>query len=218
MANGYGNRQGVGDAIKDCWLGQGKARKDLFVMTKTPGGLNSSEVAAAHAENMELLQPGPARNPHTRGLVGQGYHCSSAARRPRRHRLHRGTFARRPLPFLLPAGPYGMPGAGRGEMPALSNPAMRQEEWLALEAAYYSGGARSIGVSHCCTAHLGVIAMVTVTPSVNQAEYHVRAEIGTYFMSCSPLCGPCIYTPSNSLIDGDLVSVIASHYPGVKGR
>ena len=46
----------MGDAIKDCWLGQGKARKDLFVMTKIPGGLNSSEVAAAHAENMELLQ------------------------------------------------------------------------------------------------------------------------------------------------------------------
>ena len=122
-----------------------------------------------------------------------------------------------------------MPGAGRGETPALSNPAMRQEEWLALEAVYYSGAARSIGVSHYCSTHLDdVMAVATVTPSVNQVEYHVGsgdvdhvmdkcAEIGTYFMSYSPLCGPCTYTPSNSLIDGDLVSEIASHYPGVTG-
>lgn len=59
-------------------------------------------------------------------------------------------------------------------------------------------------------------------------EYHVGsgdvdhvmqkcAEIGTYFMSYSPLCGPCTYQPSNSLIDGDLVSEIASHYPNVTG-
>lgn len=51
-ANGYGNEQGVGDAIRDCWIGAGKAREDLFVMTKIPGGLNTSGVMAAHNQNM----------------------------------------------------------------------------------------------------------------------------------------------------------------------
>jgi len=61
-----------------------------------------------------------------------------------------------------------------------------------------------------------------------QVEYHVGsgdidavmgkcAAIGTYFMSFSPLCGPCHYVPANSLIDGDLVTEIASHYPNVTG-
>lgn len=110
-----------------------------------------------------------------------------------------------------------------------ASPAARQEEWLALEQVYYSGEARSIGVSHYCSNHLDdVMAVATVTPSVNQVEYHVGsgdvdhvmdkcAEIGTYFMSYSPLCGPCTYKPSNSLIDGDLVTEIASHYPNVTG-
>ena len=35
-------------------------------------------------------------------------------------------------------------------------------------------------------------------------------------MSFSPLCGPCAYEPSDSLINGDLVSEIASVY-GVSG-
>jgi diketogulonate reductase-like aldo/keto reductase len=59
-------------------------------------------------------------------------------------------------------------------------------------------------------------------------EYHVGGgdidsviakcqAIGTYFMSFSPLCGPCHYTPANSLIDGDLVTEVASHYPNVTG-
>ena len=46
-ANGYGNEKGVGRAIKDCWKG---AREDLFVMTKIPGGLNTSETLAARAQ------------------------------------------------------------------------------------------------------------------------------------------------------------------------
>lgn len=54
-ANGYGNEQGVGDAIKDCWVGNGKAREELFVMTKIPGGLNTDETLAAHQENLDLL-------------------------------------------------------------------------------------------------------------------------------------------------------------------
>ena len=53
---GYGNEKGVGQAIQDCWLGKGKAREDLFVMTKIPGGLDTEGVQQAHADNMEWLQ------------------------------------------------------------------------------------------------------------------------------------------------------------------
>jgi diketogulonate reductase-like aldo/keto reductase len=55
-ANGYGNEEGVGQAIQDCWLGKGKAREDLFVMTKIPGGLDTAGVQAAHDDNMKWLQ------------------------------------------------------------------------------------------------------------------------------------------------------------------
>jgi diketogulonate reductase-like aldo/keto reductase len=52
-AFGYGNQKGVGMAIKDCWQG---SREDLFVMTKIPGGLNATQVAAAHKQNLFELQ------------------------------------------------------------------------------------------------------------------------------------------------------------------
>jgi len=48
-AFGYGNEKGVGLAIKDCWQ---KPREDLFVMTKIPGGLNASQLYAAHRQNL----------------------------------------------------------------------------------------------------------------------------------------------------------------------
>ena len=48
-ANGYGNEQGVGQAIRDCWKGK---REDLFVMTKIPGGLNASEVRRPRANRL----------------------------------------------------------------------------------------------------------------------------------------------------------------------
>lgn len=103
----------------------------------------------------------------------------------------------------------------------------RQEEWLALEAIYKSGQARSIGISHYCTQHImDILEVATVLPSINQVEYHVGSQdvdqviptchaFGITFMSFSPLCGPCEYKPSDSLVDGTLVTQIASHYPGV---
>jgi diketogulonate reductase-like aldo/keto reductase len=73
-----------------------------------------------------------------------------------------------------------------------------------------------------------VMEVATVTPSINQVEYHVGSgdlnrviakcqALGTYFMSYSPLCGPCHYKASDSLIDGDLVTQVASHYANVTG-
>jgi diketogulonate reductase-like aldo/keto reductase len=62
-----------------------------------------------------------------------------------------------------------------------------------------------------------------VTPAINQVEYHVGSQdvddvmatcsdLGITFMSFSPLCGPCSYEPQDSLISGDLVTQIGSHY------
>lgn len=110
----------------------------------------------------------------------------------------------------------------------VASPAARQEEWLALESIYYSGQARSIGVSHYCENHFDDIMQVaSIKPSVNQVEYHVGSQdidhvteycdrLGITFMSFSPLCGPCEYEPEDSLIHGNLVSEIASKH-GVSG-
>jgi diketogulonate reductase-like aldo/keto reductase len=104
----------------------------------------------------------------------------------------------------------------------------RQEEWLALEEIYKSGEARSIGISHYCPQHIhDILEVATVLPAINQVEYHIGSqdvdnvmetckEFGITFMSFSPLCGPCqLENPKDSLIDGALVTEIASHYQGV---
>jgi diketogulonate reductase-like aldo/keto reductase len=108
--------------------------------------------------------------------------------------------------------------------PAKASREMRQEEWLALEAIYLSGEARSIGFSHYCTSHIDdVLEVASVTPSINQVEYHVGSgdvddvmqkcrDNKITFMSFSPLCGPCEYEPKDSLINGDLVTEIANKY------
>lgn len=105
-----------------------------------------------------------------------------------------------------------------------ASPDARREEWLALEAIYYTGEARTIGISHYCSRHiLDIMWAATVTPSVNQVEYHVGSQdvdsvietcsdFGITFMSFSPLCGPCEYEPEDSLVNGSLVQHVASHY------
>lgn len=101
---------------------------------------------------------------------------------------------------------------------------MRQEEWRALEEIYYTGKARSIGISHYCPQHIDdILEIATVMPSINQVEYHVGSgdidgvmekcrENKITFMSFSPLCGPCQYEPEDSLITGTLVTEIAQRY------
>jgi diketogulonate reductase-like aldo/keto reductase len=111
----------------------------------------------------------------------------------------------------------------------VASKAARQEEWLALESIYQTGEARSIGISHYCTNHImDVLEVATVMPSINQVEYHIGSqdvdnviefckEKGITFMSFSPLCGPCEYEPQDSLIHGDLVTEIGSHYGNTTG-
>ena len=105
----------------------------------------------------------------------------------------------------------------------------RQEEWRALEALYHQGKTRSIGISHYCPQHIDdILEVATVRPTLNQVEYHVGshdvnhvmdkcAQEGIYFMSFSPLCGPCQSDPKDSLIHGELVQEIASHYGNKTG-
>ena len=105
-----------------------------------------------------------------------------------------------------------------------ASPEARREEWLALEAIYYKGEARTIGISHYCSKHiLDIMWVATVTPAVNQVEYHIGSQdvdsvietcsdFGITFMSFSPLCGPCEYEPDESLVSGSLVKRVASHY------
>lgn len=185
-AYGYRNQKGVGKAIQDCWFGttneEGarRSREDLFVMTKIPGGLNTSEVWEAHQQNLKDL--------------GLDY-----------------------VDHLMTHFPADWEKT-------VASPKARKEEWLALEAIYKTGQTRSIGVSHYCNRHLDdILEVATVIPSINQVEYHVGSQdidiVMQYcakhditFMSFSPLCGPCELEPQDSLVHGDLVTEIASHY------
>ena len=176
-AFGYGNQKGVGLAIRDCWKGK---REDLFVMTKIPGGLNSSQVHAAHMQN--LMQLGLDYVDHLMTHFPADWAATNAS------------------------------------------PKHRQDEWLALEQIYYAGQARSIGISHYCTQHIDdILDVATITPSINQVEYHIGSQDvdgviekckneGITFMSFSPLCGPCQYEPEDSLVTGDLVTRIGAQY------
>jgi len=178
-AFGYKNQRGVGQAIQDCYTG---TRKELFVMTKIPGGLHVSEALSLHKENLRELQ--------------LDY-----------------------VDHLMVHFPSDW-----NQSPDRANRDTRQEEWLALENIYYRGEARSIGISHYCEEHIdNVLEIATVTPAINQVEYHVGSgdvdaviekchHHNITFMSYSPLCGPCETTPENSLITGELVTSIANKY------
>uniref|UniRef100_A0A7S4AXL1 NADP-dependent oxidoreductase domain-containing protein n=1 Tax=Pseudo-nitzschia australis TaxID=44445 RepID=A0A7S4AXL1_9STRA len=176
-AYGYKNQKGVGRAIKDCWKGK---REDLFVLTKIPGGLNTTEVQTLHENNLEEL--------------GLDY-----------------------VDHLMTHFPADWEHTNAGAK-------ARQEEWLALEDIYKTGEAQTIGISHYCSKHiLDILWVATVTPALNQVEYHVGSQdidqvietcsdFGITFMSFSPLCGPCSYEPSDSLVNGNLVTNIAAEY------
>lgn len=162
-------------------------RSDLFVLTKVPGGLSFSETLAAHHHNLFLLNLEYVD--HLMVHYPADWQACKASKQ------------------------------------------FRQEEWRALEEIYYSGKARSIGVSHYCSRHLDdIFEIATVFPSLNQVEYHVGSQDVDHviqyckdhniaFMSFSPLCGPCTMKDphQDSLIDGDLVTEIAAHYPNVTG-
>jgi diketogulonate reductase-like aldo/keto reductase len=91
-----------------------------------------------------------------------------------------------------------------------------QEQWGAMEAFYKAGKARAIGVSNYCPSSLECIKKTaTVTPAVNQVQYHVGMgadptglksycdEHNIHLQAYSPLGDG-----TSELITGDLVSGI----------
>lgn len=103
-------------------------------------------------------------------------------------------------------------------------PALRKQEWLALEKFAKAGKARAIGVSHYCQSHIqDILSVATLPIALNQVMYHVGMgmspnlgsdykdyvqSLGIVYMSFSTLCGPCDGPDAKELIDGPLVTEI----------
>ena len=140
----------------------GRSRRDLFILTKIPGGLTRQQVWVYHEKNLADL-----------GLTYVDH-----------------------LMIHYPSGKRKSSSTGVQQ---------RQEEWRALQEIYAAGQARTIGVSHYCSRHLEEILNVShiVGPSINQMEYHVGSgnsmddvletcrQYNITLMSYSPLCGSC---------------------------
>merc|ERR1719174_756450 len=95
-----------------------------------------------------------------------------------------------------------------------------QAQWGAMEEFYKAGKAKAIGVSNYCPSSLDCIMQTaTVTPAVNQVEYHVGMGVdpigvksasekyGIHLQAYSPLGNG-----KSDLITGDLVTTIGGHY------
>jgi diketogulonate reductase-like aldo/keto reductase len=178
-ANGYGNQEGVGRAIKDCWK---KPREELFVMTKIPGGLNTSEVMMAHRQNMMQLKLEYVD--HLMTHFPGDWEATPARSSPQRRQEEW-----KALEAIYQSGEARSIGVSH-YCPrhiddvldvATVRPSINQVE-------YHVG---SGDVDH-------VIAKC--------------AKEKIFFQSFSPLCGPCDYKPKDSLIDGTLVSGIAAKH------
>lgn len=184
---GYNNEIGVGKALKDCWFGKGKLRKDLFLMGKIPGGLNASEVAAAHADNLQWLGLDYVDHLMTH------FPCDWDKTPERCNPLRRqeGWQAMEQLFFDGKAKSLGVSHYCKQHIDdvlavAQVRPVINQVEW-----------------------HVG-------SGDVDEVIAYGQSK-GIFFQSYSPLCGPCQYKDKerDSLINGKMVTDIAAKYPGV---
>merc|ERR1712039_794394 len=95
-----------------------------------------------------------------------------------------------------------------------------QSQWKAMENFYKAGKAKAIGVSNYCPSSLEcIMEKATVTPAVNQVQYHVGMGVdpievkstsekyGIHLQAYSPLGNG-----KSDLITGDLVTRIGDHY------
>jgi len=104
--------------------------------------------------------------------------------------------------------------------PFLNNCKSMQAQWAAMEEFYKAGNAKAIGVSNYCPSSLECLAKTsTVTPAVNQVQYHVG--MGVDPISVKSYCEQHnihlqAYSPlgdgSTELITGDLVSGIGGNH------
>merc|ERR1712046_101298 len=95
-----------------------------------------------------------------------------------------------------------------------------QAQWSAMEEFYKAGKAKAIGVSNYCPSSLDcIMEKATVTPAVNQVQYHVGMGVdpisvkstsekyGIHLQAYSPLGNG-----KSDLITGDLVTTIGANY------
>ena len=184
-AYGYRNQKGVGMAIKDCWHGN---RKDLFVLTKIPGGLSREEVLAAHQQNLWELQLDYVDHVMT-------HFPSDWDESP-----DRATSVRRQETWLALEEIYFR---GQARSIGVSHYCESHIDDV-LDVATIMPSLNQVEY------HVG-------SGDVDSVIRKCRA-FNITFMSFSPLCGPCqLDSPDDSLIHGKLVSEIAQNYPGKMG-
>jgi len=95
-----------------------------------------------------------------------------------------------------------------------------QEQWAAMEEFYKAGKAKAIGISNYCPSSIEcIMEKATVTPAVNQVQYHVGMGVdpigvksasekyGIHLQAYSPLGNG-----ESDLITGDLVTTIGAKY------
>jgi 2,5-diketo-D-gluconate reductase A len=104
--------------------------------------------------------------------------------------------------------------------PLLGGCKKMQQEWTAVEEFYKAGKAKAIGVSNYCPSSIECIMQTaTVTPAVNQVQYHVGMGVdpmdvksvsekyGIHLQAYSPLGNG-----KSDLITGDMVTSIGSNH------
>merc|ERR1712139_595040 len=104
--------------------------------------------------------------------------------------------------------------------PTFGSCSKMQAQWAAMEEFYKAGKAKAIGVSNYCPSSLDCIMQkATVTPAVNQVQYHVGMGVdpigvksasekyGIHLQAYSPLGNG-----ESDLITGDMVTNIGKKY------
>jgi diketogulonate reductase-like aldo/keto reductase len=177
-ANTYGNQVGVGKAIK----ASGINRKELFITSKVPGGLDYQDTTAAAEQNLQqlgvdyvdlLLVHFPC------SMTNPPKNCTKAARQTTWHALEAQVFTGK-------ARAIGVSHYCQKQLEdileiATVPIAANQEEW------HVGMGTDPSGVVSFCKQH------------------------GISYQSFSPLCGPC-GNQSSVLIDGPLVTKIGKKH------
>jgi len=179
-AYGYKNQKGVGRAIQDCWKG---TREELFVMTKIPGGLNSSQVHEYHSQN--LIELGLEYVDHLMVHYPSDWEQTPSKSTPKTRQEEWLA-----LEDIYKRGDAKTIGISHyctrhildiTEVATVVLPAINQVE-------YHVGSQDIDSVMDTCS------------------------DFGITFMSFSPLCGPCSYDKHDSLVTGDVVTQIAKQY------
>eukprot|EP00316_Scyphosphaera_apsteinii_P001702 CAMPEP_0119313612 /NCGR_PEP_ID=MMETSP1333-20130426/29664_1 /TAXON_ID=418940 /ORGANISM="Scyphosphaera apsteinii, Strain RCC1455" /LENGTH=293 /DNA_ID=CAMNT_0007318477 /DNA_START=83 /DNA_END=964 /DNA_ORIENTATION=- len=186
-ALGYANQDGVGAAIRASTADADIKRRDLFVVSKIPGGLNETASASALELSLSQLFPGDplayvdlmlVHFPATWGGSG-GKAMRQAQWRAMESFVHKGKsraigvshYCRKHLDDVLAI--------------ATIRPAVNQVQY-----------------------HVG---MGTASGNATDDLEYMRKQ-GVTYESFSPLCGPCGGTDSHALITGKLVTDIGAKY------